>query len=104
GFKRIFSLKSIVELVKSAIKTSIIGWVVYTTIKAHLPMIVFSLTNPIANAMVLAGELIIIIAKKAAACMIAVAFIDYFYQRWEFEKSLRMSKQEVKDEYKQTEG
>ena len=45
-----------------------------------------------------------IIAKKVAAVMIAIAFIDYFYQRWEFEKSMRMSKQEVKDEYKQSEG
>lgn len=104
GFKRIFALKSLVELVKSIVKTLIIGWVVFTTIREFLPMIIYSLKNPIANAMILSGELIITIAKKVAAAMIAVAFIDYFYQRWEFEKSLRMSKQEVKDEYKQTEG
>ncbi|MBF2052931.1 MAG: flagellar biosynthesis protein FlhB [Candidatus Sericytochromatia bacterium] len=104
GFKRVFSLKSLVELVKSAVKTIIIGLVVYTTIKAHLPMIIYSIKNPVANALVLAGVLLVTIAKKAAAAMVAVAFIDYFYQRWEFEKSLRMSKQEVKDEYKQTEG
>ncbi|MGV3522947.1 MAG: flagellar biosynthesis protein FlhB [Candidatus Sericytochromatia bacterium] len=104
GFKRVFSLKSVVELVKSMIKTMIIGWVVYTTIRDHMPPIIYSLKNPIANAMMLSGELIIIIAKKTAAAMLAVAFIDYFYQRWEFEKSMRMSKQEVKDEYKQAEG
>lgn len=104
GFKRIFSLKSLVELVKSAIKTAIVGWVVFTTIRDNLPKIIYTIKNPIANALMIAGELIITIAKKAAVCMIIVAFIDYFYQRWEFEKSLRMSKQEVKDEYKQTEG
>lgn len=104
GLKRVFSLKSIVELIKSSIKTSIVGWVVYTSIRDQLPNIIFSLTNPIANALVISGSLIITIAKKTAAAMLVVAFIDYFYQRWEFEKSLRMSKQEVKDEYKQTEG
>ncbi len=104
GLKRVFSLKSVVELIKSSIKTSIVGWVVYTSIQDQLPNIIFSLTNPIANALVIAGGLIITIAKKTAAAMLLVAFIDYFYQRWEFEKSMRMSKQEVKDEYKQTEG
>jgi flagellar biosynthesis protein FlhB len=104
GFKRVFSIKSIVELVKNAIKTSIIGWVVYTTLKGEIDTIIYTIKNPIANAVMLAGNLIVTIAKKAAACMIIVAFIDYFYQRWEFEKGLRMSKQEVKDEYKQAEG
>ena len=104
GFKRVFSLKSVVELVKNIIKTMIIGWIVFNTIKQFMPLIIYSLKNPIANALVLSGMLIITIAKKVAACMIVVAFIDYFYQRWEFEKSMRMSKQEVKDEYKQTEG
>lgn len=104
GFKRVFSLKSIVELVKSTVKTVIVGYIVFTTIRDYLPMIIYSIKNPVANAMVIAGTLIITIAKKTAAAMLVVAFIDYFYQRWEFEKGLRMSKQEVKDEYKQTEG
>lgn len=104
GFKRIFSLKSVVELAKNLVKTLIIGWVVFTTIKQFMPLIIYSLKNPIANALLLSGNLIVTIAKKVAAAMLVVAFIDYFYQRWEFEKSLRMSKQEVKDEYKQTEG
>lgn len=104
GFKRVFSLKSIVELVKSTVKTIIVGYIVFTTIRDYLPMIIYSLKNPVANALVIAGTLIITIAKKTAAAMLVVAFIDYFYQRWEFEKGLRMSKQEVKDEYKQTEG
>ena len=104
GFKRVLSLKSIVELVKSTVKTIIVGYIVFTTIRDHLPMIIYSLKNPVGNALVLSGSLIILIAKKTAAAMLIVAFIDYFYQRWEFEKGLRMSKQEVKDEYKQTEG
>lgn len=104
GAKRVVSLKSIVELVKSSVKTIIVGMVVYDTIRDNLPTIIYSIKNPIANALVLAGVLLITIAKKAAAAMVVVAFIDYFYQRWEFEKGLRMSKQEVKDEYKQTEG
>lgn len=104
GFKRVISLKSVVELVKSAIKTLIVGLVVFDTIRDHIHLIIYSIKNSVADALILAGSLILLIAKKAAAAMVAVAFIDYFYQRWEFEKSLRMSKQEVKDEYKQTEG
>lgn len=104
GFKRIFAIKSLVELVKNAIKTSIIGWVVYTTLRDNIDTVIYTIKNSIPDALSLAGNLIVTIAKKAAVCMIIVAFIDYFYQRWEFEKSMRMSKQEVKDEYKQSEG
>ena len=104
GFKRVFSLKSVVELIKSMLKTLIIGYVVFTTIRDYADMIIYSIKDPIVHALQLAGMLLITIAKKVAGMMVIIAFLDYFYQRWEFEKSLRMSKQEVKDEYKQSEG
>ena len=47
GFKRVVSLKSIVELVKSAVKTTIVGYIVFTTVRDHLPMIIYSLKNPV---------------------------------------------------------
>jgi len=104
GFKRVFSLKSLVELVKGFVKTLIIGYIVYTVLRDNMLEIIATIREPPAGAFLLVGQLVLTISKKVAAAMIIIAGIDYFYQRWEFEKSLRMSKQEVKDEYKQTEG
>lgn len=104
GFKRILSLKSIVELVKGFVKTIVIGWVAYTVLRDNIGQIISSLREPPESSFVLVGVLVLKIAKKVAGAMVIIAGIDYFYQRWEFEKSLKMSKQEVKDEYKQTEG
>lgn len=104
GFKRVFSMKSLVELVKSFIKTLVIGWVAYTVIRDNIGHVIGLIREPPESSFVLVGELVLKIAKKVAGAMIIIAAIDYFYQRYEFEKSLKMSKQEVKDEYKQTEG
>lgn len=104
GFKRVFSMKSLVELVKSFIKTLIIGWVAYTVIRDNIGHIIGLIREPPEASFVLVGELVLKIAKKVAGAMVIIASLDYFYQRYEFEKSLKMSKQEVKDEYKQTEG
>ncbi len=104
GFKRILSLKSIVELVKGFVKTLLIGWIAYTVLRDDMGKIISLMREPPILSFSLTGALVLKIAKKVAGTMIVVACIDYFYQRWEFEKSLRMSKQEVKDEYKQTEG
>ncbi|MFN8671894.1 MAG: flagellar biosynthesis protein FlhB [Candidatus Sericytochromatia bacterium] len=104
GFKRIFSLKSVVELVKGFVKTVVIGWVAYTVLRDNIALIMQTLREPPVVAFNIAGFLVLKIAKKVAGAMIIIACLDYFYQRWEFEKSLKMSKQEVKDEYKQTEG
>lgn len=104
GFKRVFSMKSVVELVKSFIKTLIIGWVAYTVIRDNIGHIIGLIREPPESSFALVGELVLKIAKKVAGAMVIIAGLDYFYQRYEFEKSLKMSKQEVKDEYKQTEG
>lgn len=104
GFKRIISLKSFVELFKGFVKTLVIGWVAYTVLRDNMGHIISTIREPPESSFNLVGDLVLRIAKKVAGAMIIIAGIDYFYQRWEFEKSLKMSKQEVKDEYKQTEG
>lgn len=104
GFKRIFALKSLVELVKGIAKTILIGWVVWKTAKEYVPSIIMSVEEPPIAAMILLGDIVVRIAKRVAGAMVVIASLDYLYQRYEFEKSLKMSKQEVKDEYKQTEG
>ena len=104
GVKRIVSLKSIVEFIKGLLKSIFVGFFVYKTVKENIPHIMTTLEEPLASTFTFVGQLIITIAKRVALAMICLAGVDYFYQRWEFEKSLRMSKQEVKDEWKQAEG
>lgn len=104
GFKRMFSLRSLVELTKSLIKISVLLYLIYTVMKAELPMLPRLMDMTPMAAMSRTGQIIFSIVLKAGLIFAFLAAADYFYQWWEYEKNLRMSKQEIKDEYKQTEG
>jgi len=104
GFKKMFSLRSIVELLKASIKAIVISYLVYKEIKncfSTFPMLVSSNLNTSIQYII---DLIMGIAFKVSIALIIIAGFDYFYQWWDRQKQLRMTKQEVKDEYKQTEG
>ena len=104
GFGRLFSRQSFLEVFKSLLKLSIVGAIAYFTVKGEME------TVPLLGGMELGAIVIYIlktILKIAFRCVFAMIFlvaIDYAYQRWEFEKKIRMSKKEVKDEFKRTEG
>ncbi|GEK30939.1 MAG: flagellar biosynthesis protein FlhB [Kurthia sp.] len=104
GFKRIFSIKAIIELIKSILKISFIGTV--TTV-----IIMLNLTDVLSLSFKTPGDTLSTIAKLTAimgiAASLVLAFIsilDYFYQKFDYEKNLKMSKQDIKDEYKNVEG
>ncbi|MDR3295253.1 MAG: flagellar biosynthesis protein FlhB [Clostridiales Family XIII bacterium] len=104
GTKRLFSLRSIVELVKSIAKIAVIIWLVFSTVRAMM-----TAAPDLLNTQIDVGLLFMIneiMRMVYIVCLIfaAIAALDFFYQRYDYEKKLRMSKQEVKDEYKQTEG
>ncbi|MBI4773282.1 MAG: flagellar biosynthesis protein FlhB [Deltaproteobacteria bacterium] len=104
GFKKIFSLKSLVELVKNLAKLSAVGLVVYLTIKSEI-VHAFPLMDEGAWAILAyLMKTSFTIFHRTAWVLLILAIFDYMYQRWEFEQDLKMSKQELKDEYKQTEG
>lgn len=104
GFKRMFSLRSVVDLVKNIIVIFIVGYIGYKFIANNLNkfMTISTLqTNSIVPAFKgLVSNIFIIIA----IVMIIIALADYIYQRWQYNKDLRMTKQEIKEEYKQMEG
>ncbi|ABQ46047.1 flagellar biosynthetic protein FlhB [Thermotoga petrophila RKU-10] len=104
GFKRLFSLRSLVELLKSVLKVAIVGIVVYQVLKNRWDEMILltemNVNDAFANFWDIASE----ITLKSGMVLLALAVFDYFYQRWEFEKSIRMTKQEVKDELKEVEG
>lgn len=104
GFKRLFSLKGIVELVKSIAKMGIIFFIMQKTILPEIPKILNSINLPLLLALAMIGKLAFTIAIRVGLFYILIALLDYFYQRHTFMKQMRMTKQEVKDEYKKLEG
>jgi len=104
GIKKMFSLKALVELLKSILKITIVIIIVYNTIMGKLGEMPSLMAADIIADIVWLGEAIFTVALNAGFGMLAIGIVDFFYQWWEHERSLRMSKQEVKDEYKQLEG
>ncbi len=99
-----FKLKQLFNLLKTGVLISVIGYLVYTTLRDQMGTILQSLSFTPAAGMVLIGGLMIQLAKKVALFMIVVAFISYLFERWQWYKGLKMSDKEIKDEYKQMEG
>ena len=104
GLKRFVSLKALVEVVKSISKMLIIGAVAYLAVVTDIESIPALVQLPVSRIMIYIGHMSAKICFFAALVMIFLAVVDYVYQRWEHEKNLRMTKQEIKDETKQTEG
>ena len=104
GVKRLFSLNSIAELVKSIMKLTIITYVVYGTVKAEWMTIPFIMDMELVSALAYMGTISFRIMVKTVWVLALIAGMDYLYQRWSFEKGLRMSKDELKEEMKETEG
>lgn len=105
GFKKIFSLDKVMELIKSIAKIVIIIIMAYSTMKDKVGelQLLYQLGN-LQSAIVLVGDEIINFGLKVSAFFLVVGFADLIYQKLKFKKDMRMTKQEVKDEYKQTEG
>lgn len=104
GLARIFSLKSLVELLKAILKVCAIGLVIFFEIRTRLNEIMLLFDMSLGNAFNWTAQMILDIGFKVSAAMFVIGIADYFYQWWSYEKKIRMSKQEIKDEFKQTEG
>ncbi len=99
-----FSLRSLVDLVKSAAKVILIGWVAYTTLFNHFEE-ALSLVDTSAGAAVLfLAKVATLILAKVCALLIIIAAIDFLYTKHEMEEKMKMTKQEVKEENKDMEG
>ena len=104
GFNRLFSSRSLVEFLKSLVKMAICGIACYMAVSPHMSRIE---SLPMMSLMD-AAELSFYLTGRAtiAVCLVmfVLALLDYFYQRYAFLKSLRMTREEVKEEYRQMEG
>ena len=104
GFKKIFSVSSLVELVKAFIKIIIIVYIAYGYIKNRTDYLILLYDMEIMPALQLVLKVVTDLGIRISAVYIVFAFGDYAYQKWKFAEDMKMTKQEVKEEYKNTEG
>ncbi len=104
GVKRIFSINSIVELIKSVAKIGLVLYVAYSYLNGKKNDIYYLYSMPLMQAVQLTGELVIDLGLRIAIVYLIIALLDFSYQKYKFAKDMRMSKQEIKEEYKQQEG
>lgn len=104
GFKRLFSLQSVMELVKSVMKLAIVGFVAFLAVRSELPHLLPLMDQSVPAIVRFLGRVSFRILGTTCVILAVLAVLDYAYQRWEHERGLRMSRQEIKDEAKETEG
>jgi flagellar biosynthetic protein FlhB len=104
GLKKFISVRSLVELAKSIMKLFIIGSISYGLIKAEMKRFPPLMQQEVGDILLFIAQVAFKILFLVCLALIILAFFDYIYQRWQFEESIKMTKQEVKDERKQAEG
>ena len=104
GFKKFFQLKSVVELVKSILKASIVAGIAYSVINRRLTELVALLGSDIITATSVITSILFEMCFQICIVLFILGLIDKKYQDYEFEKSIKMTKQEIKDERKNAEG
>lgn len=104
GFKRIFSKEKLFDLLKSVVKLVLIGYVVYSTLSSQISQLFLLYDMPLIDAVQLFGGMAISLGIKISAFYCIIGAADYLYQKWKFNEDMKMTKQEVKDEWKNSEG
>lgn len=104
GFGRIFSKRSLVEMLKSLFKILVIGFFLYLYLKDEIPFMPYFINYDLQYSLGEIADKIFTMAFQVIGVIMVLAAADYAYQRWQTTQDLMMTKQEVKDEYKQTEG
>jgi len=104
GLKRFVSLRSLIELGKSIIKILFVGGIAYLVVKSDLKDFPYLVQQEVGQIIVFIAKVLLKLFFFVCLAMIVLAVLDYIYQRWQYEQDLKMTKQEVKDEHKQTYG
>ena len=104
GLRRVWSLRSLMELVKSLLKLSIVGSVAYFATKGVQNQLQGLMTTAVVALPGIVGGMVFRLTIEVAVLMLLLAFLDFLFQRFEFERSIRMSRDEIKEEMKRQEG
>jgi len=104
GMAKFVSKKSFVEIIKSLLKVILIGWVSFRTVQNEFAQALLLTDMTIKQTLLFIGQTASLIMAKIAGIMILLAALDYAFVRWEMEEKMKMTKQEQKEEHKDTEG
>ncbi len=104
GFKRIFSGQGLIELGRALLKLALVGYVAYSFLKAHMQEILYLGNNDLASGVTEWSQLALTLGIRVGSAYLALAAADYAFQRWRFTRSMRMTKEEVKEDFKRSEG
>lgn len=104
GLKKIFSARSLVEVIKGLFKILIVGAVGYSVLRGELDTIPLLIDWDVSQIVAFVGHVGFKLSMRISLILLILAGFDYAYQKMEFEKKLRMTKQEVKEEFKRSEG
>jgi flagellar biosynthetic protein FlhB len=104
GLKKLISLRSLVELIKSVVKILLVGGIAFGIVEKETKAMPALMQQEVFDILLFIGRVAFKIFFFVCLALIVLAFLDYAYQRWQYEQSLKMTKQEVKDERKQSEG
>ncbi len=104
GIKKLFSLQNVVELIKSILKIIILVAVIYNIVIDDMVQVVRTMDMDILMSGAFMLNMVMTLVFRICLAFIVIAALDFMYQWWDYERKLKMTKQEVKEEYKQTEG
>ena len=104
GFKRLFSKDKLVELLKAVLKLAILFYVIYVSLKDEWGMITNLYQISLLQGLRMILDMVLDVSFKICIAFAVLAFADWFYQKKKFSNDMKMTKQEVKDEYKNAEG
>ncbi len=104
GFKQMFSIRSLVELAKNLTKILILSYVAYNYLKDKMVLIVEMMRMDAIKIGLVIWDLVYNLSIRISLILVVIGVVDFIYKRWQNEKDLRMSKEEVKEEYKLMEG
>lgn len=104
GFKKIYSIRALVEMLKSLLKISLVSIVVFTVLWSSMDDVMTLALIPITDSLSFVSSLTVRIGIFVSILLLFLSLLDYMYQKYDHEKNIRMSKQDIKDEYKNIEG
>lgn len=104
GFKRLFNKDALVEMLKSLLKLMVVGWIAYRVIQDEMQNITFLAEADIESIFSFVGHIAFKIVTHTCGILIILGILDLIYIKWRYIENLKMTKQEVKDDRKESEG
>ncbi len=104
GFKRFVSIRSMVELIKSLTKLSVVGYIAWLGLRREIPGVISMINMTPTDSSLAVWGIILMVWWRIVLAMLAIGILDFGYQRWQQGQDLKMTMQEARDELKQLEG